>query len=325
LGEQCLRLAQSAQDSALLLTAHRTLGTTLFWLGEFDAARRHLEQGMALYDPQQHGSLALRYLGADPGVWCRCYAAMALGCLGYPEQAWQQSREALALAQARSHPFSLATALNHAATLQIRRGEVQGVKEQAEALMALSLEQGFPLWLAWATIWRGWALAEQGQGEEGIGQMRQGIDDYLATGAKLGMTPGLAYLAEAYGKVGQTEEGLKVVAEALTLVDTTAERGWEAEIYRLQGELLLKSEARSQKPEREEAAESCFRQALHVARGQSAKSWELRAAMSLSQLWQRQGKREEARRLLAEVYGWFTEGFDTADLQEAKALLEELA
>jgi predicted ATPase len=257
-------------------------------------------------------------------VWCRCYAAWALWYLGYPEQALKQSREAVALAQALSHPFSLASALDFTTGVQMGLREVQVVKEQAEALMALSLEQGFSLLVAWATIHRGWALAEQGQGEEGIGPMRQIIAATLATGARAAMTCGHAWLAEAYGQVGQTEEGLNLVAEALALVDQTGERCYEAELYRLQGELLQKSEARSPKPEREGEAETCFHQALHVARGQSAKSWELRAAMSLSRLWQRQGKREEARRLLGEVYGWFTEGFDTPDLQEAKALLEEL-
>jgi len=324
LGAQCLRLAQKAQDSAFLLEAHSLLGTTSYYIGEFVAARQHLEQAIALYDRQQHFSLAFRVMGADPGVWCRSYAAVALWVLGHPEQAWQQSRAALALAQALSHPFSLAFALFSAAGVQWWRGEVRGAQEQAEAFMALALEHGFSFGLALATFWRGWALAAQGRGEEGIARMRQGLSAMLATGGKLAMTARLAQLAEGYGHVGQAEEGLKVVAEALALADQNGERYWKAEICRIQGELLKRSEARSPEPEREKEAEACFHQALEIARGQSAKSLELRAAMSLSRLWREQGKRAEARALLGEVYGWFTEGFDTADVQEAKALLEEL-
>jgi predicted ATPase len=192
--------------------------------------------------------------------------------------------------------------------------------ELAERAMRVSTEQGFASWLALGTILRGWALAQQGQGEEGIAQMRQGLAAYLATGAELGRPRQLAMLAEAYGRVGQTAEGLAILAEALTAVYNTGERSYEAELYRLKGELLL---ARSAAKQAE--ADACFRQALDVARRQQAKSWELRAAMSLSRLWQQQGKRIEARQLLAPVYGWFTEGFDTADLQEAKALVAELS
>jgi predicted ATPase len=199
--------------------------------------------------------------------------------------------------------------------------------------------------LAEATFFRGWALAEQGQGEEGIAQMRQGLVAWRATGAEIGRTHYLALLAEAYGKMGQAEEGLSVLAEALALVDQSGERWWEAELYRLKGTLTLqpktsqrpvtgKSQTSQDKSEdtsiqhptssTQAEAEMCFRQALDIARRQQAKSWELRAVMSLSRLWQRQGKRAEAHQMLAEVYGWFTEGFDTADLQKAQALLEEL-
>ena len=167
---------------------------------------------------------------------------------------------------------------------------------------------------------RGTALAAQGQGVEGIAQMRQGLAALRATGTAVGMPRYLAWLAEAYGQVGQVDEGLHLLAEALTIVDTTGERFYEAELHRLHGELLLR-QAVPEAP----AAEACFQRALDVARHQQAKSWELRAAMNLARLWQQQGKRDEARALLAEVYDWFTEGFDTADLQDAKALLEELA
>jgi predicted ATPase len=215
-------------------------------------------------------------------------------------------------------------------------------------VITLCSEQGFPYWLATGTILRGWALAEQGQGEEGIAQMRQGLTASRATGAEVNRPYYLALLAEAYGKAGQAEEGLTVLAEALTLVDKTGERMYEAELYRLKGTLTLQSKAslgqvsgKSQAsqeqfgdtdprpltpdPPAEAEAEACFHKAIEIARKQQAKSLELRATVSLSRLWQQQGKTTEARELLAPVYNWFTEGFDTKDLQEAKALLEELS
>ena len=188
--------------------------------------------------------------------------------------------------------------------------------------MALATEQGFAQQVALATIGRDWALAAQGQGTEGTAQMRQDLTAHRATGAEQSRPYNLALLAEAYGSVGQPAEGLALLAEALTTVDRTGERGWEAELYRLKGELLLAQVGESQEVSE---AETCFQQALAVAQRQQAKSWELRAAMSLSRLWQHQGKRAEARELLAPVYGWFTEGFDTADLQEAKTLLDALS
>ena len=185
--------------------------------------------------------------------------------------------------------------------------------------MTLSTEQGFSHWLVVGTLMRGWALAAQGQEAEGIAQMHQALAARRAAGAELGRSCWLTLLAEAYGGMGQAEEGLALLAEALAVVNNSRECHWEAELYRLRGELLLKRPVSD-----EQQAEACFSQALDIARHQQAKSWELRAAMSLSRLWQRQGRRAEARKLLAPVYGWFTEGFDTADLQEAKALLEEL-
>ena len=173
--------------------------------------------------------------------------------------------------------------------------------------------------MALGTLFRGMALAAQGQSAEGLAQMRQGLAAVQATGTAVGMPGHLAQLAEAYGQMGQVDEGMHLLAEALAMVDTTGERQTEAELHRLHGELLLQAVPEAQ------AAEACFQRALDVARGQQAKWWELRAAMSLARLWQRQGKGAAARELLAPVYGWFTEGFDTADLQDAKALLYELA
>ena len=319
LGEELLSLAQSPQDPARLLGAHQVLGIASFWLGEFASARGHLEQTIALYNPQQHRSPASRS-GQDPGVLCRAYSAWALGLLGYPDQALERIHEAVTMGRDLSHPHSLVFALYLVASLHQLRRDVQATHEWAEATLALSREQLFPYWSAVGRITRGWALANRGQGAEGIEEIRQGLAAYQATGAELGRPWFLALLAEAYGKAGRAEEGLHVVAEALVVAAKTGEGFFEAEQYRLQGELLL---ARS--VEKQTVAESCFHQALDSARRQQAKWLELRTAVSLSHLWQQQGKLVEARALLAPIYGWFTEGFDTVDLQEAKALLGTLS
>jgi TOMM system kinase/cyclase fusion protein len=319
LGEQLLSLAQHIQDSAFLVVAHRALGNTLYHLGELARARAHLEEGMALYDPQQHRSLAFLY-GQDLAVICRAWAALALWLLGYPDQALQRIREALTQAGEMAHLSSLAYALDWAAMLHRFRREVEAAQERAAAAITLSTEQGFAVYLAWGTIVQGWSLAEQGQGVEGTAQIRQGLATSQAMGLQAVLPYHLALLAEAYGKAGQGKEGLRVLAEALTMVNNTGERNYEAELYRLKGELLLQQALGSG-----DEAETCFHQALDIARQQQAKSLELRAAISLGRLWQRQSRQAEARALLAPIYGWFTEGFDTADLQEAKALLDELA
>jgi predicted ATPase len=257
------------------------------------------------------------------GMTCRLLAALALWLLGYPDQALQRSQEGMTLAHESSHPFSLGSALGFTAELHQFRREWRLAREQAEAAIALSAAQGFPYFLATGQIFRGWALAEQGQVEEGISQLRQGLDTQQAVGAGIFHTYFLVLLAEAYGKAGQAEEGLNALAEALTVVDKSGERFYEAEQYRLRGELLLQSNGQGAQSCGEEA-EAFFHKAIDIARRQQAKSLELRAGMSLARLWQQQGKQIEAHQLLSEVYGWFTEGFDTKDLQEAKALLEEL-
>jgi TOMM system kinase/cyclase fusion protein len=319
LGEQLLTLAQHVQEEELLLVAHHVLGDTLVWLGEFAGARAHLEQGMVLYHPQQHRAHAFLY-GYDSGVHGLSFGAWALWYLGYPDQALRRVHDALRLAQDVSHPFSLGFALAFAAWLHQLRREGHAAHERAAALIALATDQGFPFWDSWGTVLRGWALAEQGQCAEGIAQLRQGIAAWRATGAALQLPYYLALLVEAYGKAGQAEEGLRVLAEALAAVHTTGERQHEAELHRLKGALLLAQDGADA-----QEAERCFRQAMDVACQQQAKSLELRAATSLSRLWQQQGNCAEAHKLLAPIYGWFTEGFDTADLQEAKALLETLA
>jgi predicted ATPase len=273
---------------------------------------------MALYDPQQHRALAFLY-GQDLAVICRAWDALALWLLGYPDQALQRIHEALTLARDMGHLSSLAYALDWAAMLHRFRREGDAAQERAVAAITLSTEQGFAVYLAWGTIVQGWSLAEQGQGAEGTAQICQGLATSQAMGLQAVLPYHLALLAEAYGKSGQGAEGLRVLAEALLMVNNTGERNYEAELYRLKGELLLQ-----QGMEGDEEAETCFCQALAIARRQQAKSLELRAAMSLGRLWQRQDKCEAARELLAPIYGWFTEGFDTADLQEAKELLKAL-
>jgi len=317
-GEELLSLAQSPHDPARLLGAHQVLGIAAFWLGEFAAARGHLEQTIALYNPQQHRSPTSRS-GQDPGVLCRAYSAWALGVLGYPDQALARIQEAVTLGRDLSHPHSLVFALYLVASLHQLRRDVPATHEWAEATLALAREQLFPYWLAVGRMTRGWALANRGQGAEGIEEIRQGLAAYQATGAELGRPWFLTLLAEAYGKAGRAEEGLPVVAEALVVAAKTGEGFFEAEQYRLQGELLLAPSV-----EQQTVAEACFHHALDSARRQQAKWLELRTAVSLSRLWQQQGKCEQASQLLAPIYSWFTEGFDTADLQEAKALLDAL-
>jgi predicted ATPase len=256
--------------------------------------------------------------------------------LGYPDQAQEGVKEALAQAHRLAHPFRLAWTLNFAAMFSQYCREEQLVHERAEAKILLANENGFPYWLALGSVWRGWALVGQEQMEEGITQIRQGLAAYSATGAALSQPHFLALLAERHAKGGQADEGLNVVEQALAAVNKTGERYYEAELYRLKGELTLQKEFKVEgskfqvenpqsafrNPQSE--AEACFLKAIEIARKQQAKSLELRAAMSLARLWQQQGKQHEAHTMLSEIYNWFTEGFDTKDLQEAKALLGEL-
>jgi class 3 adenylate cyclase/predicted ATPase/ABC-type dipeptide/oligopeptide/nickel transport system ATPase component len=319
LGEQLLTLAQQVRDAAMLLAAHRALGSTLFYLGAVATAHTHVAQGIALYNPQQHRTSAFLH-GEDSGVVCHIYAAWALWTLGYPEQGLARSQEAVNLAQQVAHPISLSFVLSFAAVFHQLCREGRAVQARAEAAISLTQEQGFPYWMAYSSMLRGWALAHQGRAKEGIEQLHQGLRAYRATGAEVGRSHFLALLAEAHGIIGEPEAGLTVLTEALTLVDKTGERWYESEIYRLKGELLLQRSS-----DNATEAETCLQHALDIARNQQAKSFELRAARSLSKLWHQQGKRQEAHDLLAPIYHWFTEGFDTADLQESKALLDELA
>jgi len=289
-------------------------GEVLYWLGEPAQAQEHCEQGIALYDPQQHRSHMFIY-GNDTGVGCRMSGALALWQLGYPDQALRTAHEMLILAHKLSHPFTLVCALYHSAVVHQLRREAPAAQQRVEALLQISTEHGFALYSAWGATLRGWTLAQQGREEEGIDWIRRSIAVWQATGGVLGLPQQLAFVAEAYGKAGKTQEALSLLDEALRLVDRNGERCWEAELYRLKAELLVKGEEEIQ-------AEACFQHALAVARRQDTRSWELRAAMGLCRLWQEQGKLDDAWEMLAEIYGWFTEGFDTTDLREARALLE---
>jgi predicted ATPase len=321
LAEQLFTLAQRAQDAAQLLQAHMALAVTNLGLGDSVATREHMALGIALYDPKRHSNHTDLY-GQDPGVTSLAFGSAALWLLGYPDQAVERSGEAVSLGRELGQPSTLALALYLAAILRQYRREGPAVRENAEATIAIATEHGFSLWLAVGQLMRGCALTEEGERASGIAQLRQGLTAFGATGGATHRTYHLALLAEALGREGQTEEGLAVLAEAMALLHGTGEAFHGAELHRLQGEFLLRQDS-TEGVCRE--AEACFLQALAIARQQQAKSLELRAVMSLTRLYQKQNRQAEAQPMLAECYAWFTEGFDTPDLQEAKALLEMLS
>jgi predicted ATPase len=318
---QLYALAEQVKAPEQILQAHQALTVTSLCLGDLAASREHMELGAALYDPERHRSHTFLY-GQDPGVSCLAIGAVALWLLGYPGQALERSRRAISLAQELSQPNSLALALHFAAMLHQYRREGSATWERAQAALDVATEHGFSFWLAGGMVLRGWALASQGAEAGGRAQLQQGLAAWQATGSDTYRTYYLALLAETLNNEGRAEEGLGVLAEAHALVRSTGERFHEAELHRLQGELLLSSAAKGAAPD---GAEACFRQAVAVARRQGARSLELRAAVSLGRLYRQQGRTAEARPLLAETYAWFTEGFDTRDLREAKALLEEVS
>jgi predicted ATPase len=284
---------------------------------EGELALKHAEQGIALYDLEQHHTQALQY-GHDPGICCLQVAAKLLWLLGYPDQASQRSQAALRLAHQLPQSLSLAFTLGNDADLHIFRRELDVAHAQTSAALALEIEQGNLLGMAIGSIRQGWLLAMQDDPEEGIVKLRQGIAGWKAVGAVLHRPLFLQMLAEAYAKAGQIEAGLAAVDEALATATANNDHFWDADIHRLHGELLLAAGRMA------DQAEAALQQALRVARQQKAKILELRAAMSLARLWQQQERVAEAQQLLAEIYGWFTEGFDTVDLKVAKALLDEL-
>ncbi|WP_179137548.1 ATP-binding protein [Candidatus Entotheonella palauensis] len=311
LASQCLELAQNQPDQAWLPAAQSSLGLSRFYLGDLIAAKQHFDQGVTFYKPQESSRST-----ADM-VTCLSHRAWTLWYLGYPDQALQINFEALELAKKLANPFSRVHALTCAAGLYLLRRERQATHELAKNVIALCNDYKFAFYSTIATIWLGWSLVEQ---EKGVLQLKQGITAYNSTQAELAKPWFLALLSESYLKLGRIEEGLKVIHEAYEEIKSKKEYLYESEINRLEGELLLKKPSPNI-----DQAEKCFYNALNSSKNQHSKSRELRAATSLARLWKQQGKREEARELLFPVYNWFTEGFDTADLQEAKVLLDNLA
>lgn len=321
LANQCFDLAEQLQDPDLLLQAHHALWGVLALLApdELPLALTHAQEGIARYDPARHHVHTFHYGGHDPGLCCREIAAKTLWLLGYPAQSRQVSQEALQLGYQLNHPLNLAFILTNVGSLHVLYREADRVAELTAASITIALERKVPQEFAEALLLHGWALAMQGQVEQGLAELQQGIAEWNALGLVLQRSYHLMLLAEAYTKAGQLAAALTAIEEALTAARTSGERYLEAEAHRLHGQLLLATGPAV------DAAERAYQQALAVSRQQKAKSLELRATVSLSRLWQQQGKREPARQLLTEIYGWFTEGFDTIDLQEAKTLLAELA
>jgi predicted ATPase len=316
--QQLFDLAQRLGDSFLVRDSHILMGAVALYRGNLVAARAHLEQSLELSTPEQP-STPIFAAGLHPRVASLVWLGRAMWMLGYADQAQQRSKDAVALAQRMEHTPSLAYAEYFATMLYQHRQDARGTSAHAEALMTIADEQGFALRFEQGRILRGWGLAMCGEVAAGVAQIRQGLAALEGIGPKLAQPYHLTLLAEAYDQAGRPEIGLQVLAEALTLLEATEERWWEAELHRLKGALLLHLPI----PDLPQA-EACFQQALAVACSQQAKGLELRAALSLSGLWQQQGQPQAARALLAPICGWFTEGFDTPDLQAARALLREL-
>jgi predicted ATPase/DNA-binding winged helix-turn-helix (wHTH) protein len=317
--QQFLRLASHQSDPTLVQEGYMDLGLIAFYRGDLVTAQAHLEHSLCLSDSQP-SLLALFTGGYEARVTTLIYLARTLWRLGYADQARQRRQEALARAQQMEHTPSLAWVQLYGTVLSQHLRDIAATQANAQALMTLATAQGFAHRVAQGHILLGWALAMQGDAAAGVAHLQQGVGAVQSIGQKLYRPYYLALLAEAYGQAGQPEAGLTVLNEAVTLAEATEEQWWKAEVYRLKGELLL------QLPHPDiPQATACFSQALDVARHQQARALELRAALRLSRLLQQQNKRDEARALLAPIYDWFTEGFDTADLQEAKTLRDALA
>ncbi len=314
--EDLLRLSRQHNDSAGLVLGHDSSGRDLLVAGRFASSRSHLQEVLALYDPISHRSL-VHQAEIHTQVASQSYLGIVLFCLGYPDQALAQSSAAIAEARTLAHPPSLAASLAIGARLLSLAGDHAALDERADELVAVATERGFAFWGALGAIYRGWVKAKNGDMAEGISHLRSGSNTYRATGAELWMPHFIALLAGACESAGQIEEAVTLLDEALRIVERTGERWFAAELNRHKGQLLLQQG-------QTEAAEELYRKALSIAREQEAKLWELRATASLARLRRDQGRRAEARDLLAPVYGWFSEGFATPDLREAKALLDEL-
>jgi predicted ATPase len=319
IAQQLLSRAQRANDSALLMYANVTIGNTLFDRGELALALKYLEQAISLYDRERYHRLAPLYGSLDAGVWALFLKSFSLWELGYPAQAIRTGNEMLALARELPHPPSLAFAEVCLGILHWLRREPHETLVAEERGIALSGDQGLDNFIV-ATMWRGWAMAQEGRDEEGIAQIREGLDKMRETGSLANRPLCLGMLAEVYIKADLLEDALSALAEAEALAAQNDHRPFlEAETHRLRGELLLKRNGSNAAE-----AESCFEQAIEIARKYNAKSRELRAAISLARLLGRQ-RPEEGRATLSHTYDWFTEGFDTSDLKDAKALLDELS
>ena len=338
IAEEFLRMAERLPYPGLAMRGNLMMEVTFIHLGDFAPALEHFEKALLLYDPEQHRDDAFLY-AQNPGVAMRCFAAWALWFLGQPDEALDRMQEALTLARELSEPHGLAHALLFAAILHQLRQEARVSQEYAEAVLAVSSEHGLVMYQAQATITRGWALIEQGPPEDAIEQMRQGLAAYQVTGTELLRPYFFALLAEALGKARQSEEGLRGLEQALEAAYRSGDASYLAELHRIKGDLLLVQAAGrgllrataggkavfEPEPPAVVQAEACFSQAIKIAQQQKAKSLELRAVMSLARLYQNQGKQEEARGLLTRIYDSFTEGFETTDLREAKALLDALS
>jgi len=322
--EQMMNIAQKEDDPLSLALTHTLQGTLSFSMGKLSAAREHLDYMNAFYNPKEHSHLAFIY-GMDPGLICGCSTVCVSWCLGYPDQAMEQSQKMLADARQVDHPFSLAAVLAMDSLFHLLQRDIKALEERGTEVARLAEEKGFLFFVGVGVFKIGWALAHQGQVEEGIAKLNQALDLYRATGMRFTLTDLLGSLAEAYGIAGQIEKGLEFMSQALAEVERGGERYYEAELYRIKGELLLRKAKRKDRTVLEKEAEACFQQSLAVARQQKARSFELRTSISLSRLLQKQGKRSEARTLLKAIYDWFTEGFETPDLKEAKSLIEELS
>jgi len=306
-------LTDRQNDAVFLPHAHYGRGLVSYFLGDFVSARDHTQQALALYDP--HRVLGLHSI-ENPQVGSLGFLAWALWFLGYPDEAIRKIEQALALSRELPRAYDRTFVVAFAAWLHQICGQSQAAQSHAETAIVLSDEYGFPFWLSVGTILRGWALSERGKSEEGIAQILEGIASHQATGAKTAESWSYALLAEVYERAGRLEEGLQALTRALEIMHSTGEGFYEAEVHRLKGELLLKQDPSE--------ARICLQRAIDVARKQGAKSPELRATTSLARLLAREGRRDEAHSTLAEIYNWFTEGFDTPDLKDAKALLDEL-
>ena len=319
IAEQILDLARRMGEPAQTAAARTVLGMSQVYLGAFTQARAHFERALADFDPRQRRSL-LTVTGQDIQVTCLAYMSWVLWFLGYPDQALQRADESIELARDLDQPFSLGFALGIAGgVIHLRCGKYETALDEAETLLRLWEKEGFALYRAWGKCIKGRALTELGRAEEGLAILRDGVADCKAVGILASHTQQLANFAEACASAGAIDEGLDAIAEALALVEAHDERHFEANLHLRRGELLLKK-GRAYWTE----AEECLHQAIEIARRQRARSWELRAATVLGRLWREQGLREEAHRFLANVLGWFSEGFDTTDLRQAQALLKEL-